>query len=167
MAERLLGERLADESDLVSVASAGTRALVGYGMDEASAGVLRALGVDPGRHVARQLTSDLVTDADLVLTADTANRAIVLRDNPIALRRVFTMREFARLGAALGPLPERTEEALRKRISEVAAQRGLVPPPEPGEEDIADPFRAPLAVVQRCGAQLQETVAGIVAALGL
>lgn len=167
MGQRLLHARLAGRHDgLVETSSAGTHALSGYGMDAASAGVLRELGGEPDGHVARQLTAELVRDADLVLTADVANRAIVLRGNPAALRRVFTMREFARLGSGLGRVPD-DADALVARIAEVAARRGVVPPAEPGGDDIGDPFGAPLPIVQRCGAQVREAVDGIVAGLGL
>jgi protein-tyrosine phosphatase len=84
------------------------------------------------------------------------------------MRRAFTMREFARLGAGLGPLGRPpTADALRARIAEVAGQRGIVEPAEPGEDEIGDPIGAPLPVVQRCGEQVSAAVDGIVAGLGL
>src|SRR5439155_17630059 len=94
----------------VRTSSAGTRALVGYGMDGASAAVLRELGGDPDGHVARQLVPELVMRADLVLASDSVNRGDIVRTSPLAMRRVFTMREFARLGAGLGPLGNPTTD---------------------------------------------------------
>jgi protein-tyrosine phosphatase len=169
MAERLLRARLATRHDgLVVASSAGSRALAGYAMDGASAAVLRDLGGDPDGHVARQLTADMITAADLVLTADSANRSGIVRGAPLAMRKAFTMREFARLCTGLGPLGgEPTVDALRGRIADVAGQRGIAEPGEPGADEIGDPFGAPLPVVQRCGDQVSAAVDGIVACLGL
>jgi protein-tyrosine phosphatase len=169
MAERLFQARLPEPArPLVVVRSAGLRALAGYAMDAASADALRALGGDPAGHVARQLAADDVAAADLVLTADSLQRSELVRSHPLAMRQVFTMREFARLGAGLGPLElPPTEDALRKRIAEVAGQRGIVDPAEPGGDDIGDPFGAPLPVVERSAAQVSEAVTGVLAALGL
>ncbi|MBN9619912.1 MAG: hypothetical protein J0H43_09295, partial [Actinobacteria bacterium] len=140
----------------------------GHAMDAASALVLRELGGDPTGHVARQLLPEMVAGADLILTSDSENRSVVVRANPLAMRRIFTMREFARLGSGLGPLGVApTVDALRVRIGDVAGQRGLVEAAEPGGDEIGDPFGAPLPEVQRCGQQVSAAVDGIVAALGL
>ena len=53
------------------------------------------------RHVARRITPGLVRASDLVLTAETDHRSVVVRETPEAFRRTFTVREFARLGAGL------------------------------------------------------------------
>lgn len=165
MGERLL---LARAGSALAVSSAGTRALVGYAMDGPSAVVLRDLGGDPEGHVARQLAPEMVAGADLVLTSDSDNRGVVVRTYPLAMRRVFTMREFARLGAGLGPLATAgSAAALQDRIAEVAGRRGLVEPGEPGADEIGDPFGAPLPEVQRCGQQVSAAVDGVVAALGI
>src|SRR4051795_5389163 len=51
IAERLLAARLPDPS--IRAASAGTRAMVGYGIDQTAAHVLRRLGGEPDGHGAR------------------------------------------------------------------------------------------------------------------
>src|SRR2546423_1260551 len=76
MAERLVAAGLPDPA--IRAASAGTRAMVGYGMDQTAAHVLRRLGGEPDGHVARQLTPELVGSAGLVLTATTAHRDAVI-----------------------------------------------------------------------------------------
>lgn len=169
MAERLMRARLAGPAAaVIEAGSAGMRAVTGYPMDRSCARILTELGGIPDGHAARQLDQRLVEFADLVLTASTEQRGQIMRCTPSVMRRVFTMREFARLGAALGPLHrEISELVLRERIAKVAAQRGLVKPAGRGADDITDPLGAPLPVVRECGAQISAAVDGIIAALGL
>ena len=163
MAERLLDMRMRERGLAgVDAASAGTRAMVGYGMDVDSAHVLRTLGADSDGHVARQLTRDMTSVADLVLTSTTAHRASVVKLDPSAMRRTFTMREFARLGgsADVGP-----DDGLVDRVAAVAARRGHAEPAEPGADDIADPYGAPIQVMTERAHEVAEAVDGILQVL--
>jgi protein-tyrosine phosphatase len=166
LAERLLVARLHGRDDVV-VESAGTAALVGWGMDAPSAQALRELGGDPNGHVARRLTARLVAAADLVLTAETAHRPVVLQLEPKAFRRTFTMREFARLGAGLPVLAVSDDDVLPARVAEVSAQRGFAALAEPGSDEIGDPFGAPIDRVREAAAQVSTAMDGVLAALGL
>ena len=65
--ERLLASRL--PRDRFEVASAGVGAMVGYAMSKYAAEELRSYGGDPTGFAARQLTTDMVEQADLILTA--------------------------------------------------------------------------------------------------
>jgi protein-tyrosine phosphatase len=166
VAERLLDARVGDRS-LISASSAGVLALVGHPIDEPSAQALRELGVDPEGHIARQLTSQLVAEADLVLTATSAHQSTVTRANPDAYRRVFTLLEFGRLSVGTAPADPSPDAAqLRERIGVVAARRGYVDAPEPGQDDVSDPFGAPLAVARRTATTIADGVDAVLAALG-
>lgn len=152
----------------ITVSSAGTSGLSGHDMDAPSAYAVREYGIDPSHHVARRLTPAMVNDADLVLTADSEHRSTILRAQPLVFRRTFTMREFARLGAALPPLtPDVTVHALHDRVIEVADQRGVVEAGVPGSDDIGDPLGAGLDVARATVARIDEACAAAVAALGL
>jgi protein-tyrosine phosphatase len=166
MAERLFTARLHRPVD-VAASSVGTRALAGYGMDAASAFVLRELGGDPDGHVARQLSPDELATADLVLTSDSGNRGIVVRERPALLHRAFTLREFARLAAGLEPPGEQADDALRAQVSAIARRRGTLPQTGPGADEIGDPFGAPLPVVRASAEQVSAAVDAALAALGL
>ncbi len=96
LAERLLRHRLAEMSD-VEVSSAGVRAVIGAPMEASAALELTRRGGDPAGFVARQLTSDLVAGADLVLTATRELRGRVVALAPLALKRSFTLLELAAL----------------------------------------------------------------------
>ena len=61
---------------------------------------LTGLGGDPGGHLARQLTPDLVSEADMVLTMTRAQRRTMLSMDPRALRRTFTLPEAVGLARA-------------------------------------------------------------------
>lgn len=167
MAERLFLARL-PHGVPVRAASAGTNGLTGYAMDAPSALVLRELGGNPDGHTARRVTPALVDSASLVLTADSGHRAALLKESPLAFRRTFTLREFARLSAGRPPLSGATPASLAERVREVAAARGVTPAPErPGADDIGDPFGAPMDVVRASGAAVSDAVNAAIAGLGL
>lgn len=164
-AERLLAARVPPS---ITVGSAGVGALVGYGIDAPTAVALREHGIDTEGHAGRRLTPALLHAADLVLTAESAQRRRILEAQPTAMRLTFTIREFGRLGAGLPPLAvEVTDEALRLRVQEVAARRGVVPAAAPGEDDVGDPFGGSLDVARATVARLVTAVDEVVAALGL
>lgn len=159
--------RAAAGHDIAS-ASAGTNGLTGRGVDEPTAYALREIGIDSSQHVAQRLTPGLIGAADLILTATTEHRSIVVQQTPLAFRRTFTLNEFARLGAGLGPIDgELTPDTLRRRVAEVAEQRGWIDPAPPGADDIGDPFGESLDVARACVAAIAETIPGVIAALGL
>ncbi len=146
LAERLLQARLADRgvdlSDVV-VASAGTRAVIGYPMDEVAADELARVGGDPAGHVARQLTSTIVGSADLIVTATLAHRSEVVTVHPPALRYAFGLLELVRLleGADLSELPQSPADRVRGLARIARGRRGLAMAPDPRHEDVVDPYR--------------------------
>ena len=152
----------------ITCSSAGTHGLSGYPMDAPSAQALRELGEDPSTHIARRLTGELIAAADLLLTADPGQRSIIVQSEPLAFRRTFTMREFARLGAGLDPIDgPPTPDVLRARVAEVAGRRGLVDPALPGEDEIGDPLGAGPDVARHTVRAISDTIDGVIAALGL
>lgn len=168
VAERVMRSRLAPGLP-IAVSSAGTMGLSGYPIDPPSALALRELGGDSEGHVARRLTYEILAGADLILTAESKHRSAIVRDEPVLLRQAFTIREFGRLGQTIpAALPEPvTEEGLRERVWEVAGQRGWADPPHPGQDEIGDPFGAPLEVARDRARQVAEGVEGVMRALGL
>lgn len=130
VAERLLAARL--PKDRFDVSSAGVGAMVGYAMSKYAAAELEAFGGDPRGFAARQLTQEMVEQSDLVLTATRELRSQVLAEVPTALRRTFTILEFAALVA-------QAEGATAPDLVKWAgAHRSLV-----GnlDQDVPDPYR--------------------------
>ncbi len=161
----LLADRL---GPAVEVSSAGTIAIAGEPMTDEAQAVARRLGVDGSHHRSRPLSNDLIAGADLVLVATREHRADVARLEPIASRRTFTLREFARLAPTvdaetldgLAPGAERGPELVRA----VAARRGIVVPlTQPSDDDLDDPFRQAESVYDRVGSEIDKAVATLVA----
>src|SRR5690348_14875143 len=96
MAE-LLFRAWAHASADVTVASAGTHALVGHEIDRSSAAALTNLGIDPSAHRARQFELRMAREADLILTAARQHRDLLITEAPVLHKKTFTMKEFARL----------------------------------------------------------------------
>lgn len=167
LAERLFLARTGGDPRLVT-ASAGTMGLIGHPMDDISATVLRELGGDPDGHRGRRLTAELVAGADLILGAEAVHRSAVLRLDPLAFRRTFTMREFARLGSGLmRPSRRLALDELAERVFEVASRRGWSPVVESVEDDIADPIGLPLPPTRKCAQQIADALDAAIAILGL
>jgi protein-tyrosine phosphatase len=61
--------------------------------------VLKKLGGEPSNFAARQLTSKITSDADLILTMTREHRDTVLELAPRQLHRTFTLTEAARLAS--------------------------------------------------------------------
>ncbi|HET6165660.1 MAG TPA: hypothetical protein VFE07_02430 [Marmoricola sp.] len=130
VAERLLAARL--PRDRFEVSSAGVGAMVGYAMSRYAAVELQAYGGDPLGFAARQLTPQMIEQSDLVLTATRELRSQVLAEVPNALRRTFTILEFAALAEqAEGGSPA---DVVKWAVS----HRSLV---GNHDQDVPDPYR--------------------------
>ncbi|WUH89637.1 low molecular weight phosphatase family protein [Streptomyces sp. NBC_00433] len=167
LAERLLTARLGPSRAMFRVTSAGTAAKAGTPMDPAAAALLAELGGDPRGAVASRLTAELVENADLVLGAATEHRDAAVRLSPVwALRRAFTLREFAHLvraeDAAGVALPANRAALL---VQGAWARRGMEGRSE--DHDVDDPYGASDQVARWCAGRIAEPVERIaVAVLG-
>jgi protein-tyrosine phosphatase len=147
MAERLLAARLRQRvgaaSTEIEVGSAGTWGLVGEPIQPSAVDALVVRGGDPSGFRARELSLELVSQADLVLGMTRDHRAAAVTLDPRASSRTLTLRELARL---LGPVRATdiagTEpvERMRGLLTAAIGNRGLVPVADPREDDIADPY---------------------------
>jgi protein-tyrosine phosphatase len=157
-----------DGGPRIEVTSAGTYALVGARMAPEAASLAARLGApDQPEHRARALEPSMIHEADLVLAMARDHREWILREAPSAMKRVFTLREFAHLVAAVPDVsPSRSRpsrvgslevdgESLRARVAQLAANRGVVHAlNDSADADVIDPFGMPAAAHDRCAAQL-------------
>lgn len=157
MAQRLL-ERALGERTAIRVRSAGTWGHEGSAMEPHARTALAEVGVDEGGFRARELTAPMVAQAALVLGATREHRAAVVGLDPSALRRVFTLREFARLLPVVDTAHLAGPTDL---VGAVAAARGRVRA-APAEDDVADPFGATLSGYRRC----RDVITGAVEVIG-
>ena len=158
--ERLLANQLGPS---VSVTSAGTHALVGHPISEPMAVLLRQAGVDPEPFQGRRLSEQMLKEADLILTMTRAQRGLVVELRPAAVRRAFTLREFARLLSRVdrSALPDRTPgDRLGAAIPLASAERGKERT-SPGVDDVLDPFRLSDAIYAESFAQMLSAVDAI------
>lgn len=129
------------------IGSAGVQAVVGSGVHPDSRAELAPWNLH-GAHadgfVARQLRSAMIEQSDLVLGATVRHRSAVVQRCPAALPIAFSLREFARLAAAVDPaaLPEHPVARAHALVEQARLQRGLVVPPD-GGDDVPDPMGHP------------------------
>ncbi len=147
--EMLLRARL--DGERFEVASAGVRGWDRKPMDSMAAMELLRLGHSAETFRSHAIDSYLVDSADLILTATREHRSDVLSMNPQALRRSFTLLEFA----ALTGLVDADEP--RDLVARAAESRSLAP----AKADVKDPFRRGPAVHRQTADQIEAAVATI------
>ena len=155
----------------VEVSSGGTGALAGHPMEQQARALLEAQGYAADGFVARDLTTAMVADADLVLTATRAHRGKVMTLHPKAVRYTFTFREFAHLAAGLtddelrGDGGDDPREHVTRVVSLAAGQRGMGAPLADTDADVVDPYRRPSQVFQEMTGQIMASLPAVVRAL--
>ncbi|SEQ58219.1 arsenate reductase/protein-tyrosine-phosphatase family protein [Microlunatus flavus] len=150
----------------VDVGSAGTRAVVGAPVAEPMEALLAARGLSSGDFRARQLVPAHVRDADVVLTMTARQRSKVAALVPAVVRRVFTLRELARLldGAGADALPEAgVGERLEAALPVATARRAFVR--DPRQDDIADPYGRDQQAYERAFGEVADAVDRLAAVL--
>ncbi len=146
MIEMLLRAEL--DPELFEVASAGVQGWDRQPMDAMAAMELMRFGHSPGKFRSHAIDSYLVDSADLILTATKSHRSEVLALNPRALRRTFTLVEFA-------ALCEKVEGAYpTELVAQAARQRSLAP----ADIDIGDPYRRSPEVHRKTADQIAAAV---------
>lgn len=123
----------------VTVGSAGTGAAVGAPMGVTTWRIARSLGAEDGSHRARAVTDRLIAEADLVLAASRAHRDEIVRRDPRALRRSFTIREAGRIAALAAPEHPHSPDDLRAVVARMADRRADAAPHSRSDDDIVDP----------------------------
>ncbi|MRJ75178.1 low molecular weight phosphatase family protein [Aeromicrobium sp. SMF47] len=149
MMEMLLQAQLDDSR--YEVASAGVQGWDRKPMDASAAAELERLGHSAEGFRSHPIGSYLVDSADLILTATRTHRSDVLGLSPQALRRSFTLVEFAALSGIV------TADSPRELVAQAAQQRSLAP----AEIDIGDPYRRGPEVHRAIADQIAEAVATI------
>lgn len=157
-AEFLLRRAFAEVGLRAEVSSAGVAGFDGAPIDPQTAEALREIGVDPGDFRSRPLRPADVEAADLVLTATAEHRSVVLRRVPHALRKTFTLKEFAALaGEGAGA---------RSPADVVAAALAARGSREVDVLDIEDPHGRGIDAQRRAVAEIERGTAEIARSLG-
>ena len=166
LAEKLLQSRLTKAGIPAIVTSAGTHAMIDRPMTAEAAFLATQYGAEPTLHAAQQLTTDRIASADLVLTATREHRGEVVALHPRANLYAYTLNQFARMVAdppVVEPLETRTVKGF---LSEISATKGLALPPfDPNDDDIEDPYRRSAAGYDHVGGVIDKAVTTITTAL--
>lgn len=123
----------------VEVASAGVRVNPRLSVPDEIERALEDEGLTAAGHAPRQLTADMINQADLVLTATVEQRREVLKMAPLAMRKVFTLLEAAAVANALEVEQQETVGARSNDPRALAMARSTVPAGTP--LDLVDPYR--------------------------
>lgn len=163
IAAQLLAAGLGD----AHVHSAGVASVVG---SDIASGMLEAIeraGVAVVPHAARQVTEPMIAHSDLVLTMDTDQRSWLLGRVPMALKRAYTLREFALIcdyldasGEITWPVRLDDESRLQDLMDRASQQRGRFPLGP--NLVIDDPFRREAEDYDRALAEIRAAVDQIV-----
>ena len=168
LAEKLLQTRLTGAGIPAIVTSAGTRAMVDHPMTAEAAFLAAQYGAEPTLHAAQQLTTDRIATADLVLTATREHRGEVVSLHPRANRYAYTLNQFARLVSAVDDAVIEPVETptITSYLAEISATKGLaLPPLDPHDDDIEDPYRRSAEIYDRVGIAIDKSITTITAAL--
>lgn len=143
------------------VRSAGTRGWAGSPMDPPAAAELTRLGGDASGFTARDVSRADCEGAELILTATADHRAYVLQEWPQALKRTFTLLEFAHLVSDVEPV-RRTAGSPYDVVRSASTARGAA---TLDDYDLVDPYGQPLEVhrlvADRISAAVRETARGL------
>jgi protein-tyrosine phosphatase len=145
---RRVGKRWAESW---SVRSGGTHAIEGARVHPLAVEALGRRGVPVAAGGAHAVTVDDLERADLVLTAGRRQRSWAVERCPSAVRRTFTIRQFARLcsgGATSARLPEVT--AGGDLLDLAAVGRTVVQPGSELDDTVVDPIGGGSAEFEEC-----------------
>jgi len=149
------------------VASAGTHAIAGRGMHPKAMRSLAEVGVDASSFRSRTLTSKLVTDASLILTATREQRAECIRLAPRQLGRVFTLRQLERLVEATDLHRDTSGTSVDGVLEAVTAVRGNVQPVPTSHDEIVDPLHGTLDDMRACMRMIQRSLESVLTVIKL
>ena len=93
MAEAILREALVDKSNIL-VSSAGVGALVGYPADDHAIALMTERGLDISGHRARQISSELINENDLILVLESGHKRVIDSNEPAARGKVYRIGEW-------------------------------------------------------------------------
>ena len=155
----LTARHLAGPDTNVVFTSAGTHGFREHPMDAVMASTLEPRDIATDEFRSRPLTSAMIKDADLVLTAEATHRTFILDDHPSTFRKVFTLGQFAEV---VDQLPD--DLTGRALIEAAGLRRGGAT----SRLDVGDPYgRGPEAAetsAQRIDALLRVVVPALTGA---
>ncbi|MCU1678516.1 MAG: Tyrosine phosphatase [Frankiales bacterium] len=166
-ARSLFDRKLGAAARQFSVASAGTWGHEGSRMEPEALHALAAAGIDGSSFRARELTSEMVDGAALILTATGEHAVAAGAFGRDAAQRIFAMTEFTRLLASIdvARLPSDIVERARHTVAAAHLVRTSTTPRRP-DADVADPYGAPQRVFAKTASHIESLLEPFAALLG-
>jgi protein-tyrosine phosphatase len=165
---RLRERLMATDAARFEVSSGGTWGMAGARMSPNAAETLVALGGDPAGFDSCSLSADMLATPDLILTAASGHRELVVTADPQAADHPVTLREFARLlepvtAAEIDGLVSSADPVERMRAVVAAAldRREAGSVGTAGADDIGDPYGRERAVYVRVAHQIDAAIATV------
>ncbi|MFT8395136.1 hypothetical protein [Propionibacterium sp.] len=147
---------------VVEATSAGTRSVRDSDMEPHIRQLLVSRGITPDPHRAHTVTERELDGIDLVLTMTTDQRGAVAELNPMAVRRSFTLKEFARIavdlvdsGRVQWQAHDEPEERLRQMVEPASRYRGRS---FTGDDDVKDPYGGTQTDYEQAIVQIEQAV---------
>ncbi|MDN5851260.1 MAG: protein-tyrosine-phosphatase [Actinomycetia bacterium] len=171
LTRHLLLVRMGDRADAhFDVSSAGLHAVVDAPLHPHTRGELACRDVDnsvANRFRARQLDRSMISVPDLVLGVSPQHSSTDVQCDPTALRKAFSLREFARLVGSVDPttLPVQPAERARSLVEHARHRRGMVPPVGPDADRIPDPIGWPRQAHRNTAMLIHQAVIIVVTAI--
>ena len=153
MMELLLRQQL--DTSVYEIGSAGVRGFKDAPMDPDAAKQAVRFGADPQYFKSRPMTEDMIRVSGLILTATRSHSSSVLALTPSALRRTFTLLEFAQ------SCEDHPAASMKELIAGATRNRSQVS----GLIDINDPYRQGELVHQQIAEQIVKGVRKVSAVL--
>lgn len=144
------------DPDLAIFTSSGLRAGTGNPMDAAMSRQLHLLGVTDAQQCSARTSRATVYSADLIITMEAAQRQFILDEWPTAVRKVFTLGQFAQLMAG------RSARFTSRDVIAWGFERRVI---ATESLDVADPFRrgeqAAVRAAEKIVGLVDATLAGL------
>jgi protein-tyrosine phosphatase len=157
----------------IDVASAGVKAQEGAPVDATMLGLMPpAVRAELDGITARVLAPEQIEHADVILTATRAHRSSVVRMVPSAVRRTFTVREFAHYAALVEARQSGRDEEPLASIADVVERVPYVrasPRLADKDFDLPDPFGRSARVYRKAYAMVEDasaTIARVLSSVG-
>ena len=122
-----------------SVSSAGTFAHAGKPAQPGTRDIATRLGTSHDHYRARQLSEEQISGANLLLVLAATHRPEVLAVAPSALKRTFTLREFARILEHM-PLESYRGTSWTEVVADADRNRHVATVNDPSLNDVTDPY---------------------------
>lgn len=162
LAERLLQAGFDDVAPgQFAVSSAGMYGRDGWDADPRIQELAAEHGVHLDDFTSRQVEPRLIQDADLVLAMTREHRRRIVEIVPAAVRRTFTVREFARLLPSVPPEVSASPAQRWHSLVALAQRHRRAAPGDQTDDDVVDPYQCPEPVYRQMMEQLLPAVQAV------